>query len=275
MRYRTLREMRAVVRAKSETLPDKPPENPHWLSELQRLLSKHDRTKVPKESETLSSAAWSALENLFRLAENGNADAAVSYAYLLCRHVETLNALGLANPKLLRAFSRKCLRWPILKSPAPLLSQDEKRILKQLEIGKDSGRFLDQHSKWKPDGHLAQFVDDLLKAVDLYRRVAVEKDLAFEMILFQQSLPACFFGRLNEPKFRSATAKLKPFSKDSVRDWERIIVAKLKDCFVDPVCADYLSRFVTAPSKRKSVGHAKQHLIRRVRERLHDLTGSK
>jgi hypothetical protein len=264
---------------KREALPNDPRKNSQWLSELERLLPKHSRAKLPNESETLSRTAHSTLESLSRLAATGNADAAVSYANLLGRNVKKLNALVLANPKLFRAYSRECLNWPILKSPAPHFCQDEKWILNQLEIGKDSGRVLDQHSKLKPDGRVASLVDNIIEAINLHRRIDIEKDetgsssLAFEMILFQQRLPTCFYGKLSEAEFKSAASKLKPFSKSSVGDWDQVIVAKLIDCFKDRQCAAFLCGFATAPTKSKSPGRAKQYLIQRVRKRLLGLAG--
>ncbi len=100
----------------------------------------------------------------------GDPIAIQEYAKLVCEHVEKLNSLVESHKKHLLLVSRKRFTWPILKSKNPRLSQDEKKILRELEVTDETGRYCDQNSKWKPSGPTAYLVDELLSWVDACKK---------------------------------------------------------------------------------------------------------
>jgi hypothetical protein len=96
----------------------------------------------------------------------GDPIAIQEYAKLVCEHVERLNCLVESYKKHLLPVSRKRFTWPILKSKNPKLSQDEKKMLAELEVTEGTGRHCDQYSKWTLGGPIAYLVDELLSWVE-------------------------------------------------------------------------------------------------------------
>jgi hypothetical protein len=221
--------------------------------------------------------------------EAGNPAAIQAYARLVCENVERLNSLIQSCRELLLPFSKTRTSWPVLKSKHPYLSEDEQKILKDLEVGKESGRHLDQFCKWKPGGRIATLADELMRFVaDCGERHTARYALKEETpgvwpgFLWAQLQPRLPFGLelfakpLCKRSYEKAAARLGPFSHTSIDSWERLIVDMLESCFDDAHCAGFLIKwFVTAPTRRKSPGRAKQHLIRRIRARLKSLVGLK
>lgn len=213
--------------------------------------------------------------------KGGDSAAVNEYVQLVCEHVELLNRLVTKHREHVLPVSRARVNWPVLKSKHPHLSEDERAILTLLEVGKESGFYLDEHSKWKPSGRIAWLVDELVQYVisckNCHRRRKERRPawvplprphLPFETEIFARPLWNATFER--------RAAVLKHFDHASEPEWEALIVDMLESCFRDASCAGFLSRkFVTAPTKRKSLGRAKQHLLRRVRARLKSLAGRK
>ena len=215
--------------------------------------------------------------------------AMLDYASLVCENVERLNSLISSHRALLLPFSKTRISWPILKSRHPHLSEDEQKILTHLQVGEESGRYLDQHCKWKPGGRVAMLAEELIRYVDdCSRRRALRYALkknppggwpGFAYAQLEPRLPfqsELFARPLDKRSYEQAAARLGPFGQSSIGSWERLIVDMLKSCFDDARCAEFLIRsFVSAPTKRKSPGRAKQHLIRRIGARLKSLAGVK
>ena len=223
----------------------------------------------------------------------GDPIAIQEYAKLVCEHVEKLNFLIESHKKHLLPVSQKRFTWPILKSEHPHFSQDEKKILNALEVGKGTGRFFDKYSKWKPGGLIAYLVDELLSWVEackdkgkyfytttIMRKPRLLRGSAVEL-LYDRDSPHTVVARLRKhlAKHQKAAASLKPLTQDSINEWEKFFTALLTDCFKDARCAQLLSKvFVKAESRKKKEGRygvAKQHLIRKVCERLRAFAGVK
>lgn len=227
-----------------------------------------------------------------------NDSAAIEYAQLVCEHVEYLNQLIKTHREKLLPVSRKRFTWPILRSEHPQLCQDEKQILKELQVGKETGRFFDQSSKWKSNGKIAYLVDELLRWVDacqnpptsyiLRRRKRPMNSLrsvrranlasAFATGIDTLYAYGCghpllaFLKNHLKPREQAALA-LAPLSEDTYEKWDAFFVGLLKDCFEDQDCAYCLAQLAT--ESRNTPGLAKEYVIRKVRERLRSFAGLK
>jgi len=213
----------------------------------------------------------------------GDPDAIQAYARLVCKHVENLNSLIGSHTKHLLPVSRTRFTWPILKSEHPVLSQDEDDILTMLEVGKETGRYFDRFSKWKPDGEIALLVDELLCWADYCKR---ESKRNKEPVII---VPRTIYDRFEDhpliAKLRKhlepcelEVARLKPLERNSVAEWVEFVRALLDDCFNDRHCAKFLaSGFVFAESREQKHGfsRAKSYLVSKVLKRLKALAGDK
>lgn len=99
------------------------------------------------------------------------------YAKIVCEHVERLNKLITSRRRELRSIAREQFAWPVLKSLHPAFSQDERIILRNLQVGRAVGRFLDSGCKWKQQGGIACLVGLLLNWVDRARRARSRKQV--------------------------------------------------------------------------------------------------
>ena len=221
----------------------------------------------------------------------GQATAILAYANLIHLHVEKLNSLVETHREFLLPYSQTCFNWPVLKSEHPAFSDDEKRILKTLEVGKKSGRFFDGFSKWKPAGtRIGFFVDELLKWADtckhgpstkpIYLFGRDQNPLARLYHCDENDCPHPIIARLRKHlvPHEKAAARLKPLSKDSISEWENFVAGIIKACFQDPHSAQFLSRlFVAAKSRKQPKGfsRAETYLVSKVRDRMKALAGVK
>jgi hypothetical protein len=128
------------------------------LAKLNRLLledafvpSIGSNQKAVGAISILSELAIFPMESLLRLAEMGSEHAANSAAELLERFVRMLNTHAEKNPQVYRELVQKLKTWPVVYSTHPKLRQDPKRLIKQDELGKETGFELGFTAKWDPN----------------------------------------------------------------------------------------------------------------------------
>jgi hypothetical protein len=220
---------------------------------------------------------------------NAHPRSVLLYAQIVCDHVERLNELIPTHREYLKSLSRKRVTWPILKSPHPYLSQNEKQVFIELDIGKSIGVPINSHCKWKLEGSIAELVEELRAWVGACKkkgkqsfswrgRIHTLSSLEYLYYSEPEFCPHPVISNLREhlSRFETSAAKLADLSCDSVECWVKLTTNVIEECFDDPHCATFLSRtFVTAKSRKQQSGYglAKQNLIGRIRKRLESLAG--
>ena len=113
------------------------------------LLARAKRKKSGAAPMALK--AGDLIEELFAAAKQGNEEAASSVAEILLRGVSQLTELAKANPNLLRGAARRSLKWPVLKSRHPYISEEHEKLFGELNLGYDLPFYFDRSSHWKMD----------------------------------------------------------------------------------------------------------------------------
>jgi len=160
----------ALVRnGKKKRIETKPPEGDdeacawteeHYREEVHRFLTIDRDLKArliararrgKPGARALAAKATDLIDELFRLASNGNQTAASQLAELLRKSVIQLTELAKEKPELVRPIARKSWKWPVMKSRHPLLSDEHEDFLGCLNLGYDLPFHFDQSSHWRLD----------------------------------------------------------------------------------------------------------------------------
>ena len=235
-----------------------------------------ERTKPRQEPKRPSNpkkikAAW---HNLYDALWNG---------------VATMNCCAIKAPELFRPFATRKLFWPVIKSPHIGFNQgeiSELKLFKQLSVGDKSGLRI-VGGKWKPDDTAGK------KALELWQRIdnarcfppALDDD---DKELLRTNTQLLDKERMRESqelreklRLRDSARKLPEFLQPSEGNkpagwwlWWKVAKTLLKAEFADPVKYERLKRIVTAPTKQKSPGRIKAHLLVTLRDRFKSMAGA-
>jgi hypothetical protein len=195
---------------------------------------------------TASADAEKALGTLAQLARDGNGKALWQFAEIVKNAVIGLNQIATSNPDAIRPFSRQSDRWPMLRSTAPLLCDDD-ALLNTIQLGKTAGVQLDKYSKWKPD-YAAVVAAELIKHIQFIR---LENPIGLDggkEVEFSKFLP--------------------PFSKKSAPHWWFIAQKFLLATYPKPQEISELDKIVTAKSKQKSPGRRRTAILEKIHARF-------
>lgn len=206
-------------------------------------------TPHEKNVVTASADAEKALTTLAGLARSGDGKALWQLAQLVKSAVDGLNEIVRENPDAIKTFARHCDRWPMLRSTAPHLCEDDSLLVK-IELGKSAGVQLDQHSKWKPD----------------YAAVVAAK-LIHHLEFIRRENPT----GLDSGKKIEFSKFLLPFTKGSAPHWWFIAEKFLLATYPRPEEIEELDALVTIESKRKSPGRRRVAIREKIRARFFSL----
>lgn len=127
--------------------------NRYWLCDLElqaRFIARARRGK--SGAGALAFKAKNIFNELFELANGGNATAAKQLAEILRGAVIQLTELAKAKSDLIKPIARKSWKWPVMKSRHPLLSDEHERFLGSINLGYDLPFYFDRLSGWRFDG---------------------------------------------------------------------------------------------------------------------------
>jgi len=228
---------------KIKTTPAEPLNSDEWSKKtfLTYCQPQHDKDVVTSYAD-----AAKALSALANLAREGNGKALWQLAEIVVDAVAGLNEIVTSNPNSIKPFAQTRTGWPLLRSTAPHLCDDDK-LLNEIELGKSVGIQLDKFSKWKPDA-AAQIAFELIKHIEFIRSENPLGMDAGKNIEFSKFLP--------------------PFSKDSVIHWWFIAEKFLLATYPEPEKIAELDALVTANSKRKYPSTRRAAILEKIRARF-------
>jgi hypothetical protein len=115
------------------------------------ILTEEAKERIKPGPNRIAIEAEHLIDALLILANKDDQAAASSLVELLQRSVSRLTELVKNKPELLRRPARKSLKWPVMKSRHPLLSDNHEAILAELNLGYDLPFYFDNQSKWQFD----------------------------------------------------------------------------------------------------------------------------
>lgn len=196
---------------------------------------------------------WSeaSIQILAQKAQARDSDAALELARLALEATRQLTKIGKAKPELLRPLARHFRAWPVIKKKNAKLSEDEKQLFAEIQLGADDFLELDaQSAKWKMDdaGIIAY---NLLVYVRDARESTPRKDL--------------YYG-----EFGTLAKKLLPadFCDANAVNWWNFAKRILLFSYPKPHAIEELNRLVTNEAKRKSPGRIDAAIIRILKSRF-------
>jgi len=223
------------------------PAEPLDLDEQARLAILNCKMpSVENDVATACANAETALGNLAMLARDGNGKALWLFAELVKKAVMGLNQIATGNPDAVAPFARQSDRWPMLRSTAPLLCDDDE-LLKQIRLGETAGIQLDKYSKWKPD-FAAAIASELIKHIQFIRLENPYCLSKGEKVEFSKYLP--------------------PFGKGSALLWWKFAEKFLLATYPKPEEVAELDALVTAKSKRKFPSTRRVAILEKIRARF-------
>lgn len=212
---------------------------------LQRAIADLEKAAGARGMAEIQAAAWAQIH------------------YTLWSSVASMNRHATKHQRLFEFASRACY-WPVVQSPGlGFLDAEQADILKILRVG-SAVPISVVNTKWHPHDGIGKL------AMDLWHRV-------YNRRLFEHPLDADdpVADHQAAKRFRKQAAALPPFSEKSLEQWWTLAKGVLERRWNDPGQQEDLTKLVTAESKRKSPGRAKEHLFRTVRERFESMAGMK
>lgn len=220
---------------KIESKPAKPLDDHESHDKFMALLhSSRDK----RDAATAGTDAEKAIIVLLNLARAGDGKALWQLADITRRAVSAVNEIAETNPDALKPIARNLDRWPLNRSTAPHLCDDD-ALLEKIELGKATGVQLDKYSKWKPD-YAAMVANKLWEHIEFVRKETPIK-IKGEKTLTFQSLP--------------------PFCKDTAPEWWIVAKRFLIEGYPKPEEIAELDVLVTAKSKRKYPSTRRQAIL--------------
>ena len=212
------------------------------------MISLYTSPTNKKDVVTTATDAEKALVALLNLARAGDGKALWQFADITRRMVSAINEIAKENPDALKPIARNLDRWPLQRSTAPLLCDDD-ALLKKIELGMATGLQLDKYSKWKPD-YAAMVASKLREHIENTRK---DTPLKFEdgKKITLQPLP--------------------PFSKDSAPQWWTVAERFLLVGYPKPEEIAQLDAMVTAKSKRKYPSTRRVAILEKIRARFESM----
>ncbi|MHC1765921.1 MAG: hypothetical protein AB9869_16755 [Verrucomicrobiia bacterium] len=248
--------VRAAVNAR-EKHPDKWAENilrEHGNGQdeitrpLKSALESVSALDAKNEVQLLACVAERALAALASKSRNGDGDALWHFASSAIMAAEGLSQITRANPKALVPVAQGHVRWPLMTSTHPFVS-DKQSLLREIKLGSSYPWLqLDKYSKWKKDTASA-IAFELVKYLDEARQDNLE-------IVF-----ACgSVGRMRKV--------LPAFSKETAEKWWLFAKDALLQSYPEPQNVPELASICTTPSRRKSKGRIKEAIVSKIRKRF-------
>jgi len=208
------------------------------------------REQQPNTASSPAEVFWEAhylIELLQHFAESGSAEAAHSLARLTYAATIALDKIAKQKPQLLRSLARQCHVWPVTKKKREALSDAEKKLFADIELGEDSIIELNaQSAKWKNDD-AGKIAGHLLNYMHRARSGA---------------------GFFNYGKLGKALRRLPEFDKDSAKDWWLAAKMIFGWSYPEPQKIEELNLLVTAERDRKSPGRMRFAIFRILKARF-------
>lgn len=204
----------------------------------------------PHKVDVVSAAANAekALIALLEVARSGNGKALWQLARIMCDLVSAVNQIADMNPDAIKPFSKTQASWPLKRSTAPHLCDDD-ALLEKIKLGNATGLQLDKYSKWKPD-YAASVAFQLKRHIERFRKeIVIDSDDGKKVT--RQPLP--------------------PFNKDSADQWWKVAECFLLGGYPKPEEIAELDALVTAKSKRKFPSTRRQAILEKIKARFFHL----
>lgn len=182
------------------------------------------------ETGSLAGRASNALLELARRTREGDGHALWAFARMVCRAAEELSRITAAKPENLKPVARHLLRWPLMRSRNPRLS-DPRQWLKDIGLGTGRPIVSDEVSKWKLDA---------------------AAEAAMDLIDYMTK----------------TFALTPPLTREHAAHWWPIAKAALLNTYQDPVRVPELAAMVTAPTRKLSPGRKREAILSTIRARF-------
>lgn len=175
--------------------------------------------------------------------------------YDALRHgVTMMNRCAIKKPDLFRSFACEKLFWPVIKSPHRGFKESasqEPVLFRRLGIGTKHPFLHIVGAKWRIDDEAGEL------AIDLWTRV------------YNSQSPKR--GKRKLPDFYQERIGDKPAGWECWwKEAEQLLKAELDN----PAQCERLKQIVTAPTKRKSPGRVKAHLLLTIKDRFRSMAGA-
>lgn len=199
-----------------------------------------------------SADAEKALTTLAKLARDGDGKALWQFASIISQSVEALNEIAQKSPEALVPYASQIPRWPMMRSLAPLLC-DNDELLKKLKVGSATGFEIHKGSKWKPD-YAAVVAAALMRHIDEIRRNGEFLDVKL--------------GERCKAKFRSPLLPFSKKSKAAIPGWWPIAKEFLHAACPRPEEIIELDTLVTSESGRRYPSTRRRAILEMIKARF-------